>query len=154
MPGRRRKQSLPTTRVSVVVLDDEGNILLVRHRKGKKRHWVLPGGRLEHGESFEECARREMVEETGLEVKIDRFLYISEALAPDRSRHIVNIFVKATVIGGLLKCGEEKVLDAVDYIPVAKLETLKLFPPVGKQIIELARGAEPRGIKYLGNLWM
>lgn len=152
--NRKKKRSLPTTRVSVIVLDDGGNILLVKHRKGKKFYWVLPGGRLEYGETFEECARREMKEETGLDVEVDRFLYLSEALAPDRSRHIVNVFLQARVIGGELQVGDEQVLASVDYIPVAKLEALKLFPPVGKQILNLTRGEKPNGIKYLGNLWM
>ena len=152
--NRKKSRSLPTTRVSVIVLDDQENILLVKHRKGKKLHWVLPGGRLEYGESFYECARREMKEETGLEVEVERVLYLSEALAPDRSRHIVNVFLKAKVTGGTLQVGDEKVLAAVDYIPVAKLESLKVFPPVGKQILNLCKGEGSEGIIYLGNLWM
>lgn len=154
--GRKKfKQSIPTVRVSVIVIDSEDRILLVKHKKGKRQYWVLPGGRLEHGESFEECALREIKEETGLKVKVERFLYLAEALAPDRARHIVNVFVKAKVVGGKLELGDEKVLAQVDYIPVAKLrEGLKLFPPVAKQILDLAKGEPSKGIKYLGNVWM
>jgi len=55
---------LPGT--SVLVLDDEGRLLLVE-RVGIAG-WGLPGGFMEPGESFEEAGRREVIEETGLEI--------------------------------------------------------------------------------------
>lgn len=49
---------------SVLVEDDRERLLLLRH--GRTGRWVLPGGKLDPGESFETCARRELAEETGL----------------------------------------------------------------------------------------
>jgi 8-oxo-dGTP diphosphatase len=152
---RRPGQTIPTTRVSVVVLDsDEKKILLVRHRKGSRHYWVLPGGRLEYGETFHECAIRELKEETGLEVAVERFLFISEAIAPDRTRHIVNIFVQAKVTGGVMKVGNEPVLAGVDFIDLTELERMTLFPPVGQMILESLPKGFSDTIKYLGNLWV
>lgn len=148
-----RAQNIPTTRVSVIVVADE-QILLVKHRKGNRQYWVLPGGRLEYGESFEECAVREMKEETGLEVAVDEFVFLSEAIAPDRSRHIVNVYLTAHVTGGILKLGDEPVLAAVDYLPIKDLESLTLFPPVGKIVIDSLPSTTKGCIRYLGNLWM
>ncbi len=158
MPRRRftqKAKTIPTTRVSVVVLNKENQILLVRHRKGNRRYWVLPGGRLEYGETFEECAVRELKEETGLDVEFERFLFLSEAIAPDRSRHIVNIFIKARIIGGVMKLGDEPVLAGVEFIPLEDLEKLTLFPPVGHEILgSWQNSALNKGIKYLGNIWV
>ena len=151
---RKGVPTIPTTRVSVIVVSDDGKILLVRHRKGNRLYWVLPGGRLEYGETFQECAVRELKEETGLDIEVDRFCFLSEAIAPDRSRHIVNIYLKGHVVGGTMRVGNEPVLAGVDYIPLSDLEKLTLFPPVGRAILEaLADGFAP-GIKYLGNLWV
>ncbi|MBX9694241.1 MAG: NUDIX hydrolase [Cyanobacteria bacterium] len=145
---------MPTTRVSVVVVNKENKILLVRHKKGNQRYWVLPGGRLEYGETFEECAIRELKEETGLDVEVERFLFLSEALAPDRSRHIVNIFIKAKVVGGTMKLGDEPVLAGVDFLPLEDLAKLTLFPPVSDEILEALSAGSSKGIRYLGNLWV
>jgi ADP-ribose pyrophosphatase YjhB (NUDIX family) len=128
--------------------------LLVRHRKGNRQYWVLPGGRLEYGETFVECAVREIREETGLEVEVDDFVYLSEAIAPDRSRHIVNIYLTAHVVGGVMKVGDEPVLAGVDYVPLEELARLTLFPPVGKVVIESLPSSTKGCIKYLGNLWV
>ena len=138
----------------MVVLNKGNKILLVRHRKGNRRYWVLPGGRLEYGETFEECAVRELKEETGLDVEVERFLFLSEALAPDRSRHIVNIFIKAKVIGGTIKVGDEPVLAGADFVSLEDLQRLTLFPPVSDEIVETLRQNSQKGIKYLGNLWV
>lgn len=51
-----------------VINPSNKKILLVKHRKFKK--WVQPGGHIEHGESFEEAAMREVYEETGIKIKI------------------------------------------------------------------------------------
>ena len=54
-----------------VLFDDDARVLLVRHTYGR-RNWELPGGGAEPGESPDETARREILEETGLEVAIER----------------------------------------------------------------------------------
>jgi len=151
---KRPAQTIPTTRVSVIVISADKKILLVRHRKGNRQYWVLPGGRLEYGETFHECAVREMREETGLDVEVDDFVYLSEALAPDRSRHIVNIYLTAHVVGGVLQVGDEPVLAGVDYVPMEELARLTLFPPIGKVVIESLPTSTKGCIKYLGNLWV
>jgi 8-oxo-dGTP diphosphatase len=153
-PKRKSGKVIPTTRVSVIVITADDQILLVRHRKGPRQYWVLPGGRLEYGETFQECAVRELQEETGLDVEVDKLAFLSEAIAPDRSRHIVNVYLTARVVGGVMKVGDEPVLAGVDYVPIVELERCTLYPPVGKHIIENYRGNFDSGIQYLGNLWV
>ena len=156
MPRHRRRlkpvSAIPTTRISVVVISEQ-KILLVKHRKGTRQYWVLPGGRLEYGETFHECAVREVKEETGLDVVVDKIVFLSEAIATDRSSHIVNVYVTAHVTGGVMALGDEPVLAAVDFISISELDHLTLYPPVSRQILEAAPHNFPQ-IKYLGNLWV
>src|SRR5215218_7448063 len=79
-------------RVAAVVARD-GSLLLVRHQKpDRDPYWVLPGGRLEPGETISECAEREISEETGLSSRFSGLLYVSEFLR--EGRHTVDITVR------------------------------------------------------------
>ena len=57
--------------VGAVVLDDAGRLLLVRRgREPSRGLWSLPGGRVEPGESAVDAVAREVLEETGLHVRV------------------------------------------------------------------------------------
>ena len=85
----------PIVGVGVIVLRN-GKVLLGRrigsHGAGT---WALPGGHLEFGETVEACARREVLEETGLELqRVVAGPYTSDVFVEPR-RHYVTLFVVA-----------------------------------------------------------
>jgi 8-oxo-dGTP diphosphatase len=57
---------------AAVIMDDDGRVLLVKHTYDRL-NWELPGGVAEANESAEETAMREVREETGLRVRVERF---------------------------------------------------------------------------------
>lgn len=67
------------------VIAERGKIVVLRraarmtYRPG---HWDLPGGHLALGESFEQCLAREVAEETGLDIAVERMLALHK-VAPD-----------------------------------------------------------------------
>ena len=63
--------------VAGVILDKQGRVLLLKHRFWKHQRWGLPGGHAKAGESLAETLRRELREETGLEVRPARLLRVS-----------------------------------------------------------------------------
>ena len=95
----------PKVGLGVMVMKD-GKVLLGKrmgsHGAGE---WAWPGGHLEYMESFEECARRETLEETGIEIQNIKFLFLSDlkAYAP---KHYVHIQLLAD-----WKSGEVRILE-------------------------------------------
>ncbi|XP_073304019.1 nudix hydrolase 1 [Primulina huaijiensis] len=91
---------VPSPRVAVVVFLLKGNkVLLGRRLTPVGRHtFALPGGHLEFGESFEECAAREVKEETGLDISKIEYLTVTNNVYsknPSNPLHIVAVFMRA-----------------------------------------------------------
>ena len=61
-------------RVCGAILRDE-TILMVHHQEIERDYWTLPGGGIEPGETPEEAVAREVIEETGLEATVTKFLF-------------------------------------------------------------------------------
>src|SRR5262245_7550830 len=60
----------PVVGVGAVIVRDGQALIVKRAHEPRKGEWSLPGGRVELGESLEEAARREIKEETGLDVEV------------------------------------------------------------------------------------
>ena len=71
------EQQFPEPTVGAVIINAEGKLFLMRSHKWRDG-WVVPGGHIELGESMEEALRREVKEETGLEIYDIRFLLYQE----------------------------------------------------------------------------
>ncbi len=101
---------------SAVVVEKDGKILLgVRGKDPNRGKWVLPGGRIERFEKVFEAAKRELLEETGLEVDIKGFIDFQEIINPPNEHRII-VFSRATVIRGKAK-------------PSSDLEDVRFFSP-------------------------
>lgn len=90
----------PRVGVGVIVLRD-GRVLLGERRGAHGAGtWALPGGHLEFGETVEQCARREVDEETGLQlVDVQRGPWSSDVFVAE-GRHYVTLFVLAPCAAG------------------------------------------------------
>ncbi len=75
--------------------------------------WCVPGGAMEPGESVEECCRREVLEETGLEVRARRLIGVYSnrdqlVIYPDGNRiQIVVLSFEAEIVGGEPRLSDE-----------------------------------------------
>ncbi len=85
-----------TIGVGVAVIIQKGDFVLLGKRKNAhgQGSWSFPGGRLEFGETLEVCARREVLEETGLHIDIVRQGPTTNNIFPD-GVHSITIFMAA-----------------------------------------------------------
>jgi 8-oxo-dGTP diphosphatase len=121
----------PRVGLGVVVFRD-GKFLLGK-RKGSHGagEYSPPGGGLEHGESLEECAKREVMEEAGIEITNIRFLCVfNQRFYPPN--HFVNIGLVADWKSGEPKVMEPEKCDGWDWftlddLPSPMFKTFKYY---------------------------
>ena len=69
----------PVATVGALIEDEQGRYLMVRTHKWGHR-WGIPGGKIERGEESEAALRREIREETGLEISEARFVMVQDCI--------------------------------------------------------------------------
>lgn len=130
---------------SAVVVDGEGRILL--QRRSDSGNWALPGGAMDIGETFAESAVREVKEETGFDVRIDRIVGIYSdpghvfAYSDGEVRQEFNICLAATIVGGSLAVSHEST--DVRFVALDEVEGLTMHPSIRKRIDDYLAGGEP-----------
>ncbi len=111
MPSSRRYPERPILGVGAII-EDRGRVLMVeRGQEPLKGVWSLPGGGVEVGERLEDAVRREVREETGLEVEPVSVAEIFERIMPDAAGrteyHYVLIDYLCKVTGGELSAASD-----------------------------------------------
>lgn len=108
------ESSSPIFRIGVfaLIFDDQGRVLLCLRRDID--WWNLPGGGMEAGETVDEALRREVREETGLEVEVGQLV---GAYSKPQKQEVVLTF-RCGVTGGDLHPTEET-LESCYFVPVA-----------------------------------
>jgi ADP-ribose pyrophosphatase YjhB (NUDIX family) len=100
--------------VGAVILDDNDKILLVKHKKERGGYWqgkwICPGGALELGEEIKEGIKREVREETNLEIELVRPLIPFDRIVKtneETSLHVIYIDYVAKLLGGELNVASD-----------------------------------------------
>ena len=101
-----------------VIFDQDKSIFLVKSTYQRFHPWGLPGGSLEYGEHPEEAVVREVLEETGLHICIDRLLLVNSWL-PDR----VGLYYFCRIMDGTFRPSDE--VSEFDYFPLEDLPDVR-----------------------------
>jgi len=102
------------------------HVLLIHHEQRATGHgfWVIPGGGREDGETEEECVVREMLEETNLQVCVERLLF--ETQLPEGEPYQRLKTYLCTPISGEASPGHEPEPEAAEHYTISAVRWLDL----------------------------
>ena len=128
---------VPRVGVGAIIIY-EGKILLVeRGGEPSRGLWAIPGGTLKLGEKLQECAAREILEETGITIRVGDCIYVFDFFQHDEGGkikfHFVIVDFAAEYVAGELKASD----DAADARWLAPEELSSL--PVAKPTLAALR---------------
>jgi 8-oxo-dGTP diphosphatase len=93
------------------VCDGDRVLLVLRGQEPSRGKWSIPGGVVELGETVQEAAQREVMEECGLEVEVGQVIAVKDAIVRDEADrirfHYVLVDVAARCVGGELRPGSD-----------------------------------------------
>jgi 8-oxo-dGTP diphosphatase len=115
-----------------VVVDDRARVLLALWNESDQPLWTLPGGGVELNETVEEGTIRELREETGYEVALDRLLGVDTLVIPPEDRSVarggwfrgIRVIFEATVVDGELRHEVDGSTDEARWIPLTEVSGL------------------------------
>jgi A/G-specific adenine glycosylase len=150
LPMRETASPLPHKTIGVAVIWDEQQRILIDRRRPEGLLgglWEFPGGKLEPGETIEECIKREILEELAIDIEVgDRLITIDHAYSHFR--------VTLTVHHCRYLSGEPQPLecDEIRWVTLEEIDQFP-FPKANTQIIAALRQAEEGG-EDLSDSWI
>lgn len=104
------RKPLPRVGSAVLVVDGDQLLLGVRGKEPNSGKWVLPGGRVNPFETLADAGRRELLEETGLDIRVDDQVHVLEIIDPPGEHRLI-VFSQGRPVGGSIVAGSD-LLDA------------------------------------------
>lgn len=139
---RREYPDAPIVGVGAILIENDRVLLIRRGQEPRKGEWSLPGGVVELGESLEEAIRREVCEETGLEVEPADIIEVFSSILRDENGgvrfHYVIVDFLCQRLRGESKCGSDA--SDIRWVPREELNAHSIYgvAPFTAAVIEKA----------------
>jgi len=119
----------PKVGLGVIILKDNNVLLGKRKNAHGKGDWCFPGGHLEFNESLEDCAIREVSEETGINIKNIKPSSFTNDIFKKENKHYVTLFMLANYDSGEAKVMEPEKCEKWEWFKRDELPE-NLFLPI------------------------
>lgn len=119
----------PKIGIGVIIIKDNKVLFGKRKNSHGDGTWSLPGGHLEFGESWEDCALREVEEEVGITINNLHFVTATNDIFQAEEKHYVTLFIKADYVSGEVTLKEPEKCEQWDWFSWDNLPQ-PLFLPI------------------------
>ncbi len=137
------------------LFDDQGRVLLVRHTYGRL-NWEIPGGGAEPGESPDETAIREMREETGLDVALERLTGVYYEVGPSPGHDhgpIIHFVFRARSLDGRAPVAQPPEIGDLGWFALDALPR-PISDFTERRILDASSGGEASVIRFQERAWL
>ena len=135
----REYPKFPLVGVGAVIVRDKEVLLIKRAAPPKEGYYSIPGGLVEVGERVEDAVRREVYEETGLKIEIEKLIAVMDNIIKDEGGrvkyHYILVDYLAKPIGGELRVSSDA--SDVKWVRFDRLKGIKLTETAKKLFREL-----------------
>lgn len=113
--------------IGAVILNAEGEILLMKRSRNLPSDrttvgmWSIPGGEVEFGERVTDALRREIKEEIGVEITIDKLIGHWDQILPKSNIHWHSVTFACRISKGTPKIMEAKKFEQLKWFPINKI---------------------------------
>lgn len=111
----------PQIGVGVIILKDDRLLLLQRKSVHGAGSWSTPGGHLEFGESPQDCAIREVKEETGVNIDDVRFIALTNDYFEASGKHYITVWMQGRYVSGTACLNAPYEMSAVEWFALEAL---------------------------------
>ncbi len=130
----------------------EGSLLLVKHCKGKKEYWLLPGGGVETGEYIKDALKREIKEELGIDIKVKDLLYVFEVMGGKKNIIQPTYLVECNDYN--FRESEDKRVCGYRFFRKEQLNELVIYPDIKNELIDFLSENRKTNKRYILKRWI
>jgi 8-oxo-dGTP diphosphatase len=113
----------PMVGIGIIIKNKHDQILIGKRKNSHAPYYSIPGGHMEIGETFSQCAIREVAEETGLIIKQTKVISVTNNLDTYKQfgKHYISVTLLATVFSGEVKLNEPDKCEGWQWIDPNKV---------------------------------
>jgi ADP-ribose pyrophosphatase len=143
----REYPSRPIPSVGVIVFKSDEVLLVMRGQEPSKGKWSIPGGVVELGEPIREAARREVLEECGVEVKVGDVVDVLDSILRDEEGRVQYHYVLVDLVASYVK-GELGVGSDIEDARWVREEQVASFDMTARTPLVIRKAFRERNLDF------